>query len=154
MKVRDIMTDQVRVCGPQMNLAIATEIMWNNDCGVMPVVEDGKLTGIITDRDICIALGTRNCAARDLTVRDVETERVETCRTEDDVHTAMDTMRRAKVRRLPVVDEKGAVRGMLSLNDIVLRAERKRSAVSCEDVVNTIKAINEHRVHKQMAVAS
>jgi CBS domain-containing protein len=154
MKVREIMTDQVRVCAPQMNLATATELMWNNDCGVMPVVEDGKLEGIVTDRDICIALGTRNCAARDLTVRDVETETVETCRTEDDVHQAMETMRRAKVRRLPVVDEKGALQGMLSLNDIAFRAEKKHGDLSYQEVVDTLKAINEHRMHKRMAVVS
>jgi CBS domain-containing protein len=55
MKVRDIMTTDVKCCGLDTNLAAASELMWNNDCGVLPVLENGKLAGILTDRDICIA---------------------------------------------------------------------------------------------------
>jgi CBS domain-containing protein len=54
MKVKDLMTKEVKYCAPDTNLAAATELMWNADCGALPVVEDGKLFGIITDRDISI----------------------------------------------------------------------------------------------------
>ena len=69
--------------------------MWANDCGALPVVEDGKLAGIITDRDICIALGTRNQYATEATVKDVANRDLQTCAPEDDIHTAMAVMRRA-----------------------------------------------------------
>lgn len=148
MKVKDVMTEQVQCCSPEMNLAAVTELMWNNDCGMLPVVQGGKLAGVITDRDICVALGTRNYPARDLAVRDVQTAKVETCEPESDVHRAMEVMRRARVRRLPVVNEAGVLQGIMSLNDIALRVDRTHGAdLSYEQVLNTIKAINEHRHH-------
>jgi CBS domain-containing protein len=122
MKVRDIMTDEPKCCGPDTNLAAATELMWTNDCGVLPVMEDGKLAGIVTDRDICMALGTRNCRPAETAVKDVATREVQTCEPDDDVHTAMAIIRRAKVRRLPVVED-GKLAGILALNDIILAAE-------------------------------
>jgi CBS domain-containing protein len=146
MKVRDIMTEELRCCQPDTNLAAATELMWNNDCGVLPVVDDGKLAGIITDRDICVALGTRNRPAADMAVRDVATHEVQTCAPDDDVHTAMGIMRRAKVHRLPVVSDGGQLEGIVALNDIVLAADRKH--IDYEEVMNTVKAVSEHRGHK------
>jgi CBS domain-containing protein len=105
MKVRDLMTKKVKYCAPDTNLAAATELMWNADCGVLPVVEEGKLAGIITARDISIALGTRDRPASPVSVKDVATRDVQTCAPDADVHTALSTMRRAKVRRLPVVED-------------------------------------------------
>jgi CBS domain-containing protein len=148
MKVRDIMTQEPKFCGLDTNIAAATEMMWSNDCGVLPVVEDGKLAGIITDRDICIALGTRNRPAADTTVKDVATGDVQTCTPDDDVHTAMAIMRRAKVRRLPVVSDGGVLEGIIALNDIVLAADRKHGAIDYDDVMDTVKAVSEHRGHK------
>jgi CBS domain-containing protein len=147
MKVRDVMTTDLKCCGPDTNLAAATELMWANDCGILPVVEEGKLVGIITDRDVCVAVGTRNCRPAEMAVREVATREVHTCAPDDDVHTAMAIMRRGKVRRLPVVEE-GALTGVLALNDIILAAERKHGDVDYEDVMNTMKAVSEHRAHK------
>ena len=150
MKVRDVMTDEPKCCGPDTNLAAATELMWTNDCGVLPVMEDGKLAGIVTDRDICMALGTRNCRPAETAVKDVATREVQTCEPDDDVHTAMAIMRRAKVRRLPVVeDEKLA--GILALNDIILAAEHNHGAVVSEEIMDTMIAVSEHRVNKPAA---
>ena len=145
MKVRDIMTKQPKACGPDTNVAAAAGLMWANDCGVLPVVDDGKLAGIITDRDICIALGTRNRPAAEIPVKDVATREVQTCTPDDSVETAMATMRRAKVRRLPVVSDGGKVEGMVALNDLVLAADRKRWEVDYDQVVDTIRAVSEHR---------
>jgi CBS domain-containing protein len=147
------MTREVKFCGSDTNLAAATEIMWRNDCGTLPVLDlDGKLMGVITDRDICIALGTRNWSARDLAVRDVAAKPVFTCGPEDDVHEGLKVMRQHKVRRVPAVNEEGKLVGILCLNDIALRAERgnhkKNAGISYDDVVNTMKAICEHRARK------
>ena len=153
MKVQDLMTKEVKCCTPDTNLATAAELMWNNDCGVLPVVDDGNLIGIITDRDICIALGTRNMRASDIPVRDVATRDLETCAPDVDVHEAMLAMRRARVRRLPVVQE-GKLRGLLALNDIVEAADRKHRHLQYDDVIKTMKAICEHRGQKRVESAS
>jgi len=150
MKVRDVMTKQPKCCGPDTNLATATELMWTNDCGVLPVIDDGKLAGIITDRDISIALGTRKQPAAEIPVKDVATRDMQTCTSDDDVHTAMATIRRAKVHRLPVVGDGGKLEGIVALNDLVLAADR-HGAIVYEEIINTIKAVSEHRGHKPPA---
>ena len=150
-KVQDIMTKDVKVCKPDTNLAAAAALMWENDCGVLPVVDDeGKVLAIITDRDICIALATRSRLASDVTVNEVISGEVYSCALDDDVTAALKTMQRAKVHRLPVVTkDDGKLQGILSLNDIVLHAEEARGrqipGVSFEDVARTLKTICEHR---------
>jgi CBS domain-containing protein len=149
MKVQDIMTRDVKFCGPDTNLAAVAEIMWRNNCGALPVLAESKLIGVVTDRDICIALGTRNWRASDLSVRDVAVKPVFTCGPDEDVHAALKTMRKHQVRRVPVVDDDGKLAGILCLHEIVLQAEKangKRTAgISHDDIVDTLKAICEHR---------
>lgn len=161
MNVQDVMTREVHTCAPTTNLAAVAELMWRNDCGALPIVDGGKLKGIVTDRDICIALGTRNARASDVTAAGVAAPIVTTCAASDDLHHALRIMRAHKIRRLPVVDEEGNLQGILCLNEIVLRAHKgdRRAADICyEDVVSTLKAICEHRHHdtgdlKPIAVA-
>lgn len=142
MKVQDIMTRDVRSCRPEMNLAEVVKLMWELDCGVLPVVKaDGRIAGIITDRDICIAIATRGQTADRIGVRDVTGGKVSTCRPEDDVSTALQTMKTQKVRRLPVVDAEGRLKGILSLNDVVMRS----GAAPATDIVSTLASICEHR---------
>ena len=72
MLVRDLMTRNVSSCRPENNLAELAEVMWNHRCGALPILDDsGRVMGIITDRDICIALGTRNIRASEVLARDV-----------------------------------------------------------------------------------
>lgn len=150
MKVQEVMTRDVKFCSPDTNLAAATEILWRNNCGALPVSDpDGKLLGVITDRDMCIALGTRNCRASDLAIRDVAINPVFSCEPDDDVHEALTTMRKHQVRRVPIVHQDGKLAGIVCLDEIVLHAEKpdskKHVGISYEDVVNTMKAICEHR---------
>jgi CBS domain-containing protein len=106
VKVRDIMTQAAVCCRPDSNLGIAVELLWIHNYGMLPVVDKNKkLTGVVTDRDICIALGTRNRLAGNLTVGEVATARVFTCKGDDDIHEALGTMADHQVRRLPVVDK-------------------------------------------------
>lgn len=153
MKVRDLMTRNVQSCEPDTNLAAATALMWTADCGVLPVVGDGRLVGILTDRDICMALGTRNRPASEITAGEVATADVETCTPDVDVHAAMALMRKAKVRRLPVVED-GHVKGILALNDVVDAVDRKHGSLDYEQVMSTMKAICEHRHHPLKAVGA
>jgi CBS domain-containing protein len=71
MKIKDIMTAEPRTCALGTNLAAAAALMLDGDCGVLPLVEDGKLVGVVTDRDMYIALATRNKRASEITVGDV-----------------------------------------------------------------------------------
>ncbi len=142
MRVRDLMTTDVRSCRGETNLAEAVKEMWEGDCGVLPVVNDeGRVTGVVTDRDICIALATRGQLADRIAVRDVAQGHAHTCQAEDDVAAALQTMKLHKVRRLPVVDADGHLRGMLSLNDVVTHA----GAASAKAMLSTLAGICEHR---------
>jgi CBS domain-containing protein len=150
MKVQEIMRERVETCVANNNLAAAAAIMWNADCGVLPIVADGrKVIGVLTDRDIAIAVGTRQKNAAEITISEVMSKNVHSCSPDDDIHAALKTMRKEKVRRLPVVNEEGALEGILSMNDVALHAENfnghKTTALSYEDVVNTLKAVCEHR---------
>ena len=140
MKVNQIMTTEPRTCSRGTTLATAASLMWDGDCGILPVVEEGKLVGIVTDRDMFIALATRNKLASQITVGEVARETVATCEPEDDVHAVLATMKNHRVRRLPVVGFGGTVLGVISMNDILL-AVGPNEAVHDEEVVETLQAI-------------
>jgi CBS domain-containing protein len=143
MKVKDLMTTDVKTCSPDTTLAAAAHLMWEGDCGILPVVDDGELVGVVTDRDMYIALATQNARASHLKVGAVATKKLATCAPEDDVQAALAIMKQALVRRLPVVGFGGKVMGILSLNDILLAAGAGK-AVANEDVVETLQAICAH----------
>ena len=143
MKVKDIMTAETRTCSPGANLAAAAALMLDGDCGILPVVEDGKLVGVVTDRDMYIALATRNQLASQVTVGDVVQAPVHTCGPDDDVHAALATMKQYRVRRLPVEGFGGTVFGIISMNDILMSAGA-RMPVRDAEVVDTLQAICSH----------
>ncbi len=69
MKVKGIMTEPVQYCAPESNLAAVAKEMWDSDCGVLPIVNHaGEVEGVITDRDICMAVATKGRVASDITV--------------------------------------------------------------------------------------
>src|SRR5579862_7787127 len=140
MKVRDVMTQNVASCGRETNLAQAVQLMWEHGCGFVPVVgEGGNVIAVITDRDIAIALGTREQRASEIHVSDVMSQKLFTCTPDDDIHTALKTLRSEGIRRLPVIDPEGALVGVLSIDEVVVtaRVEAHRSDISYEDVENT-----------------
>jgi CBS domain-containing protein len=150
MKVRDLMTKTVASCRPETNLAAAGALMWETDCGVLPVVDDHrKVVGMITDRDVCIALTTGDRRASSLKVGDIVAMHAHVCGVDAEVRSALEAMQAHKVHRLPVVNKAGILEGILSMNDIVLRAQkpagRKKPDISYEDVVETLQAICTHR---------
>ncbi len=148
MTVNEAMTTQPATCGPATNLAAATELMWTRDCGSLPVVDEaGQVLGIVTDRDMLIALGTRNQRASELAVAEVMTAPALTCRPLDTMEAALTRMNAQQIRRLPVVDSEGVLVGMLTMNDIVLHAERKGArehAVPDDRVMAALKGICGH----------
>lgn len=159
MKVQDLMTTSPAACTLTTSLHDAGGMMWHHDCGILPVVaEGGKVVGMITDRDICMAavLTGRNLA--NIAVEDVVSGKVFACRVDDEVRTALTTMQENKIRRLPVVDELGMLQGVLSMNDVVLQAEetkdKKTPHVSYAAVINTYKSICQHQLPLQVKAAS
>jgi CBS domain-containing protein len=144
MKVKDIMTARPNSCSPATNLAAAAALMLDADCGVLPVVDEGKLAGIVTDRDMYIALATRNKPASQLSVGEVARKQAFTCSPDDDVHKALAIMKEHHVRRLPVQGFGGTVSGIVSLNDIVLSAVGSKG-VTASEIVDALRAICAHR---------
>jgi CBS domain-containing protein len=151
MKVKDVMMGTPYYCQLDTNLGSAAELMWVGNCGFLPVMgTNGKIVGVVTDRDICIALGTRNCPPGDVTVRQVMSNRLFACSPDDDVHISLQTMREGGVRRLPVIVENGTLVGVISMDDLLLRAEAvgigTRPELSTEEVIKTYCAIDQRRV--------
>jgi len=154
MNVGDIMVKRVTVCRAEDNLAGVAGAMWNHRCGVLPVLDDhGYVVSMITDRDICIALGTRNVRASDLRVMDVSLPRVFTCGPEDDILLVLTTMISQNVRRLPVVDRTGKLAGIISIDDFVWHAQKHpgKSGIPYEMVMKALKSLLESRMHGRKA---
>jgi len=146
MRVQDVMMRTPACCSPETNLGSAVELLWERDCGFLPIVDaKRKLIGVVTDRDLCVALGTRCQVAGRITVGEVATGKVYSCRERDDIHAALQTMAQKRVRRLPVVNDEGVLQGILSMDNVVLHTEssgRGRAAeLSDQDVVNTLRQI-------------
>jgi CBS domain-containing protein len=120
MQVHDVMTEPPQTCPHTMRLADASRRMRDTGCGSLIVLgAHGRIVGIATDRDIALALGRDPDAGR-LTLDRVMSTPVHTCRPGDDVRLALERMTSARVRRLPVVAEDGDVKGLISIDDIVL----------------------------------
>jgi CBS domain-containing protein len=151
MKIKEIMTKQPKTASRDTTLAAAAHLLWGADCGILPVVDGGKLVGVVTDRDMYVALATRNRPATHITVGEVSTGKVWACGPDDDVHAALDAMAAQRVRRLPVTQD-GALVGVISMNDLVLAAGAEKE-VRNDEVVATLKAICAHQAAPAAAAA-
>ncbi len=146
MKVKEVMMMTPYACHTETNLGAATELMWKGNCGFLPVLDTtGRIKGVVTDRDVCMALGTRNASAGNVTVGEVMHGKLLTCTPEDDVHDALQVMKEGHVRRLPVISVDEKLAGVLSLHDVLLRAEPTHAGrepeLSSDEVVRTYRAI-------------
>jgi CBS domain-containing protein len=156
MKVQDVMTSEVKSCRPETNLAAAAVMMLDYDSGALPVVNnENKVIGIITDRDIAIAAATKGRLASEIPVGEVISRKVFSATLDEDIRMALKTMRHEKIRRLPVVNRDGMLQGILSLNDIALRAEeeegRRHPELTYEGAMGAFKAVCEHRSARRAA---
>jgi CBS domain-containing protein len=142
MNVSDLMCREVRVVRPVDRLDTAARTMWEHDCGCVPVVDAaGVLVGVITDRDLCMAAYTQGRSLGEIQVGNAMARTVRTCRADDSVTTALATLQQTQVHRLPVVDARGAVVGMLSLNDLVRAAVARPAAVDAAGVMKALAAV-------------
>jgi CBS domain-containing protein len=146
MKVKEIMTPNVEAIWLTESLADAAELMWKHNCGVLPVIKDGrKVIGLITDRDICMAAVMRDSKPSAVSIEEVMTGQVYSVDPEDNVDQALEAMQEHKVRRLPVINAEGELEGILSMNDVVLHADDAATeSIDYSDIVKTFQAICQH----------
>lgn len=127
MKVKDVMHRGATSVGPGTSIREIAKHMRDSDVGAIPVNADGKLVGIVTDRDItCRALADKGNLST-MTAKDVMTKDVLCCSPDDDIAVAIETMETKKIRRLPVTDSHKMMLGMLSLGDLSHKVGKERS---------------------------
>lgn len=142
MRVEQIMSKQVRYCLPSDTLAGAAQLMWELDCGSIPVCEPSnghpRIVGMVTDRDICMNALFSGKPLSTLSVSGAMSKQPHSCHPSDNLKQAESIMRDARVRRLPVVDEQGTPVGLLSLADLAREAARERQGTSQELTITEI----------------
>jgi CBS domain-containing protein len=148
MTIKQLMTTPVATVQPATSVALAGVAMLHNDCGILPVVNnEGEIVGVVTDRDICIAVSTRSVPAAEINVGSVATSRPITVEESDTVAHALEIMKHGQVRRLPVVDAKRQLVGMISMNDMINAAtahSRRAGAPTYESVFSALKGVSTH----------
>ncbi len=115
--VKELMTTDIKVCAPHDSVAAAAKIMRDIECGSVPVCENDKVVGIITDRDIVINVVADGKDSNSVHCHDCMTTDVVTCTSDTDVHECARMMAQHQVRRLPVV-ENGNIVGMIAIGDL------------------------------------
>jgi CBS domain-containing protein len=131
--VRDAMTPEVRTVSPAQSLTAAAEVMKGEDVGSVPVVEEGRLTGIVTDRDIVTRAVAERRDPQAVEVDEVASRELVTVEPDQDLDEALALMARHQVRRLPVVEE-GRLVGMLAQADVALEAKEKKVGETVEEI--------------------
>jgi CBS domain-containing protein len=146
MRIKEVMNQPAITCSEADSADNAARLMWEFDCGIIPVLhDDGRLAGVITDRDICMAAYTQGEPLRGIPVTRGMAKHVIAIHADDSVETAEILMRDNQIRRLPVVDDDGRPLGVVSMNDLARLAGRvKRTGVDRE-VVDTLSAISQPR---------
>lgn len=133
MKVQDLLSakeGRLVTSWPTQRVAAAARLMAEESIGAMPVLDDARLVGILSERDVSRAVGTEEVIVGDLRVADLMTAKVVVCRPDDYLQTVMELMDRHHVRHLPVLDVAGRLLGMLSQRDVLaalLEATRAKS---------------------------
>lgn len=140
--VRSLMTSQVHTCQREDTLNHAAHLMWNGDCGVLPVLSEERVVGIITDRDICMAAYTQGKPATELGVEGAMSKDVVSCLPDESVEAALISMGKHRVRRLPVLTTQGKLVGMLTLADVVRWARPLTNAAIDAALVEALAAIS------------
>ena len=150
MNVETLMTHNPKTCGPGDTLDRPAQLMWDNDCGCVPVVDEQRRPiGMVTDRDICMAAHLEGQPLRNCRVEDAMSSAPQICHPQDSLTDAAKTMAAHKIRRLPVVDDQNHLLGIVSLNDLVLAGAGR----GCEDgeIASTLAQISEHRPNRRSA---
>jgi len=139
MRVHEVMTKNPACCYASSSALTAATIMQQRDIGVLPVVQDPftpRLAGVVTDRDLCLHVVASGRDPAHIWIRECMTEDPICCAVEDDVRHALELMEEHQVRRLPVVNAKREVAGILSLSDLV-----GKGSISSGEIATALRTI-------------
>ncbi len=161
MKIEQLMMRSVKVCRESDTLNVAAQLMWENDCGCVPVIStdgDGALVGIVTDRDIAMAAYTQGKQLGVIPITSAMEHDVIACHTNDGISQVETLMRENRVRRIPVLDQHERLAGIISLNDLAREAQREASAarrveVTGQGVAETLASVCQPRTSRELAAA-
>jgi len=146
MHIEQIMSHPVFTCQPDDTASAAARLMWEHDCGVIPVVNhEGAVVGMVTDRDLCMAAYTQGKPLGEIPVSTAMARDVFGCRPQDSIESVEHLMRDKHIRRVPVIDAEGRLVGLISLNDIVRDAAARGRNSSDRQLTRTMAAICEPR---------
>jgi CBS domain-containing protein len=137
MKIREIMTSEPEVCTPDDTVTEAARIMASCDCGLVPIVESRdtrRPIGCVTDRDIVVRVIAQGKDPRTVSCRDVMSQELVTCGSEDDSDRAPRLMQERQVRRVLVIDEHGALEGVVAIADLAEAIDEQRSGETLQAV--------------------
>ena len=141
MKISKLMTKDVVSCQPTDTLERAAQLMWERDVGCLPVLDaEGRVVGMITDRDVCMAAYTQGGPLSATPVSRAMATQVWSCDPEDSVVDAERRLALHQLHRLPVIDNYRRLIGIVSLNDIA-RAATEGDGKNGKDVVKTLAAV-------------
>jgi CBS-domain-containing membrane protein len=147
MKISEIMSVDLETCHAYDTLDRAAKIMWEHDCGVVPVVDDqSHVVGMLTDRDICMAAYTQGRPLPEIAVSTACSRTIRTCSPNDSVEAVEAIMGAAQVRRIPVVDDEDKLCGVVSLGDLaksIRQPHRRAGGLSYESLASTLAAISQ-----------
>ncbi|NNE99858.1 MAG: CBS domain-containing protein [Pyrinomonadaceae bacterium] len=139
MKVNNVMTKNVGFCRETDNLATAVGLMWQKDCGIVPILDtEDRVIGVITDRDVSIAVTTRNRAPSEISAAAMIIGKTITCSKNDSIKNVLKKMSKHQINRIPVVTKKGRLKGVISINDLLQMKKSKRFE---RQIFKTLKAI-------------
>jgi predicted transcriptional regulator len=150
LRVQQLMTQNVQVCGPDDTLDCVARLLWENDIGAVPVNgSTGSVIAMVTDRDVCMAAYTTGRPLSQICVHEAMSKTLATVRADRPIDDAQRIMRDCQVRRLPVLDERGSLVGVISQNDLLREAARQREAprkeLSAVAVTATVATIGRSR---------
>ncbi len=155
MNIEEVMSREVRTIRMVDRLDAAARLMWENDCGIAPVVDGNQaVVGIVTDRDLCMASYTQGRALAEIPVTAVMARSVKTCRANEPVAAALGAMQQHQLHRLPVVDARGALVGMVSINDLLRAALARPAALDGTAVLKALAAIRAPRTPAKAPAAA
>ena len=146
MQLQEVMSHPVITCPVDCTADVPARLMWEFDCGVIPLVDqEGRIAGIITDRDLCMAALMQGKPLFEIQTSSAMTRDVVCCHPEDGVEVAETQMRDNQVRRVPIVDEDSHPVGVFSVNDLSRLASTAKRSVIDRDLVRTMGAVSQPR---------
>ena len=144
MKIKQLMTKNTNSCQPADKLIKAVEIMRQNDCGAVPVVDENeKVVGMITDRDICLAVADTGSKISQIKVEKLMTKKIISCSPDDKIEDALKKMRKNQLKHLAVTGKDNKIVGILSVTDVLISVRKDKKLK--KKIYKTLEAIFQPR---------